>query len=197
MKGSTRRQCSSGTKPMPKLHLQASWNILSYLFSSAMFFKFNHYSWMYSFFLRYLYINILKISIFIQVTRLYLKNLLPHGYIALYFLCITYLTFSIILKIGKKKKDQSLPEEEAGLEFSWFPWTWMGLSKHPLFTNLYLQWGVKLFICCKEKSLWDTKNIIYIKHRNFSFHFVLFVSGSWDNLVLRVQNQSRHIAVLC
>lgn len=59
---------------------------------------------MYSFFLRYLYINILKISIFIQVTRLYLKNLLPHGYIALYFLCITYLTFSIILKIGKKKK---------------------------------------------------------------------------------------------
>lgn len=46
---------------------------------------------MYSFFLQYLCLNIL--TIFIHITLLYLKNLLPRGYIALYFLCITYLTF--------------------------------------------------------------------------------------------------------
>lgn len=120
MKGSTRRQRSSGTKPMPKFHLQAPQNIIRYLFSSAVFFKVNHYSSMYSFFLQYLYLNILTISIFIHVVVVS-QDFLPHGYIALYFLCITQFRFSVILKIGKKKKGQSLPEEEAGLKFSWFP----------------------------------------------------------------------------
>lgn len=79
-------------------------------------------------------------------------------------------------------------DREAGLKISMFPWL-EGQNILFLFLILYLE-SVTLFIYCKQKTLWATKNIC-IKHNNLSFPFVLFVSGSWDNLVLRVQNHSR------
>lgn len=148
MKGSKRRQRSSDTKPMPKFHLQALRNILCYLFSSTVFFKVKHYS----FFLQYLYFNILKISIFIHVTLSCLKNLLPHGYIALYFLCITYLEFSVLLKIEKKKKANFFQRKRQALNSPGSPEPEGGFQSTPfsqisIFSELHCSFAVKKSHC--------------------------------------------------
>lgn len=91
------------------------------------------------------------------------------------FLCITCYAVTLKKKKMKTKRKSNLSGrgKKALNNCPGFPGLGRGGQSIPfLFSILNLE-SLALFICCNQKSLWATKNIIDLKHHNFSFHFVL------------------------